>query len=182
MNPHVHDIITNPEKELSFRSIMDHSHVLLVNLAKGQVGEDTAKFLGGLLLGSLVGAAFSRIDIPKEKRTPFICYLDECSNFLTDSIGNMASELRKFGFSCVYATQYTNQLKPSIRDAILGNVGTIISYRTNWDDAKLLTKYFHPVFQSEDFLNLKNHNFYIKMMIDGKPVQAFSAQGLLKPP
>jgi type IV secretory pathway TraG/TraD family ATPase VirD4 len=157
---------------------MDKREVLLVNLAKGKLGEDASHLLGGLLMTSIGLAAFSRADQIENHRVPHHLYADEFQNFTTLSLVNMASELRKYALSITLANQYLAQLDPEIRSAILGNVGTLISFRVGAEDTRLLTQHFSPHLSSTDILNLPNRNFYLKMMIDGQPSQPFSASTL----
>ena len=177
-NPILSRILTEPPVNLSLRQIMDNKQVLLVNLAKGKLGEDASHLLGGLLLTSLGLAAFSRADQEPENRVPFHTYVDEFQNFTTLSLVNMASELRKYGMSLTLANQYLSQLDPDIRSAILGNVGTLISFRVGAEDTRILAQQFEPVFDQYDLLNLPNHEYYIRLMIDGSPSRPFSATAL----
>lgn len=177
-NPTLSRILTEPKQNLSFRRIMDNRQVLLVNLAKGKLGEDASHLLGGLLLTSLGLAAFSRADQDSSERVPFHTYVDEFQNFTTLSLVNMASELRKYGMSLTLANQYLSQLEPDIRSAVLGNAGTLISFRVGGEDTRVLSQQFEPVFSQFDLLNLPNHEYYIKLMIDGRPSQPFSVTAL----
>jgi hypothetical protein len=154
---------------------MDEGGVLLVNLSKGQLGEDSAHILGALLVSTLGLAAFSRADDPPLTRRPFFLYLDEFQNFTTLMLANMMSELRKFGVGLVLAHQYLQQLEPDVRHAVLGNAGTLISFRVGPEDAPILAKEFQPTLGIEDLLNLPNYSIYLKLMIDGTPSRPFSA-------
>ncbi len=174
-DPNLNKILTDPKEDLHFRQIMDEGKMLLVNLAKGQIGEDAAGIVGGLLVTTLGLAAFTRQDSPENKRPPFFLYLDEFHNFTTHSMANMTSELRKYSVSLTLAHQYLFQLTPDVQEAILGNVGTIISFRVGAKDATYLTQEFQPTFCQQDFINLPNHNIYLKLMIDGMVSNGFSA-------
>ena len=121
-------------------------------------------------------AAFSRADDAPETRRPLFLYLDEFQNFTTLMLANMMSELRKFGVGLVLAYQYFNQLYPDVRHAVLGNAGTLASFRVGPEDAPILAKEFQPEFEVEDLLNLPNYSIYLKLMIDGVPSRAFSAR------
>ena len=178
-NPVLSDILTQPKQDLHFRQIMDEGKVLLVNLSKGQLGEDSAGLLGGLLVTTLGLAAFSRQDIPEDERRNFFLYLDEFQNFTTLSIANMASELRKYRVGLILAHQYMFQLSPEVREAVLGNAGTVISFRVSARDAAYLAQEFQPTFSQRDFINLPNFQTYVKLMIDGEVSRGFSA---LTPP
>lgn len=177
-HPLLQKILTNPEKPLSLRKIMDEGKILLVNLAKGSIGEDTSNLLGSLLISRFDLAALSRADTPEDERKDYTLYLDEFHNFTTTSIILMLSELRKYRLSLVLAHQYLTQLEPPIRDAVLGNVGTIIVFRIGAVDAEFLEPEFAPEFKLTDFTNLPNYHIYLKLMIDEKISQPFSAKTL----
>jgi type IV secretory pathway TraG/TraD family ATPase VirD4 len=177
-DPRIHRILAGSGTPIRLRSIMDKGQVLFVNLAKGKIGDDTAGLLGGLFVTSLGLAAYTRSDVPEEKRRPFFIYIDEFQNFTTLSIANMLSELRKFRVGMVLAHQYLAQLEPEIRHAVLGNAGTLISFRVGPEDAALLAREFEPVFAPLDMMNLPNRDIYIKLMIDGMPSKPFSATTL----
>ena len=167
-------LIENPN-EISLRKAMDEGKIILVNLSKGSIGEDAAHILGALFISSLSSAAFSRVDTAEENRVPFMLYMDEFHNFTTLSLVNMFSEMRKFRVGLILAHQYFYQLEDEIREAILGNVGTIIVFRVGTSDAQFLSKEMYPVFKLEDFINLPNYHIYLKLMIDGVPSKPFSA-------
>lgn len=177
-DPLLQKILTNPEKPISLRKIMDEGKILLVNLAKGSIGEDTSNLLGSLLISRFDLAALSRANIPESERGDYALYLDEFHNFTTQSLMFMLSELRKYRLSLVLAHQYLTQLEPIIRDSILGNVGTIILFRIGGLDAELLASEFAPDFKAIDFTNLPNFHIYLKMMIDGTISKPFSAETL----
>lgn len=177
-HPLLQRILTNPEKPLSLRRVMDEGKILLVNLAKGSLGEDTSNLLGSLLISRFDLAALSRADIPEPERIDYALYLDEFHNFTTQSLIFMLSELRKYRLSLVLAHQYLTQLEPTIRDAILGNVGTTIVFRIGAIDAETIAMEFAPEFKITDFTNLPNYHIYLKMMIDGKISRPFSAMTL----
>lgn len=168
-------IITQPEKPLNLRRSMDEGKIILVNLAKGSVGEDTSNLLGALLISRFDLAALSRADIPEENRRDFILYMDEFHNFTTQSLVFMLSELRKYRLSLVLAHQYLSQLESRIRDAIIGNVGTIILFRIGAADAEEMAPEFAPTFTATDLTSLPNYSIYLRMMIDGKVSPPFSA-------
>jgi DNA helicase HerA-like ATPase len=167
-------LIDNPE-EVSLRKAMDEKKIVLVNLSKGHVGADVSHILGALFITSIASASFSRVDTIEEKRIPFMVYVDEFHNFTTLSLIGMFSELRKFKVGMTMAHQYMAQLDPDIKSAVLGNAGTIISFRIGTEDAMLMAKEMYPEFDVEDFINLPNYKIYLKLMIDGKPSRPFSA-------
>ncbi len=177
-DPNIYQILSDPEEDLHFRQIMDEGKILLVNLAKGQIGEDTAGLLGGLLVTTLGLAAFSRQDVPENERRDFFLYLDEFQNCTTHAMANMTSELRKYHVGLVLAHQYLFQLDQDVREAVLGNAGTIISFRLGAKDANYLAQEFQPLFSQLDFINLPNYHIYLKLMIDGMPSRPFSATSI----
>ena len=177
-DPTLRRILTEPQKDLHLRQMMDAGGVLVVNLAKGKIGEDSANLLGSLLVSTIGLAAFSRAEVRHSERKPFYVYLDEFQSFTTLAVANMTSELRKYGVGLILAHQYLYQLEPDVRHAILGNAGTIISFRVGPEDATFLAREFAPVFEMEDLLSLPNFHIYLKLMIDGMPSQPFSATTL----
>ena len=179
-DPRVYQVLTAPGIAVNLREVIDGRKVLLVNLAKGQLGEGPAMLLGSLLVASLGLAGLSRSDVPEEGRPDFYAYLDEFHTFATLSLATMLSELRKYRVNLILANQYLGQLDPAIRDAVLGNAGTIIVFRVGAQDALLLARELGPKFQANDLLTLPNYRIYLKLMIDGEPSKAFSA-GTLDP-
>lgn len=177
-DPRLYRILVAPEEPISFRRVMDQDGVLLVNLAKGRLGEDSASVLGGLIAATIGLAALSRADSPPETRRPFHVYIDEFQTFTTPSFVNMLPELRKYSVSLALAHQYLHQLEPDVRHAVLGNVGTLISFRVGPEDAHVLAAEFQPTFSTRDLVNLPNRTFYLKLMIDGAPGKPFSARTL----
>jgi hypothetical protein len=168
-------MLTEPARPLNLRRSMDEGKIILVNLAKGSIGEDTANLLGSLLISRFDLAALSRANTPEEDRRDFVLYMDEFHNFTTQSLVFMLSELRKYRLSLVLAHQYLSQLEPRIRDAILGNVGTVILFRIGATDAEELSPEFAPTFGMTDLMSLPNYSIYLRMMIDGKISPPFSA-------
>jgi hypothetical protein len=177
-DPTLFRILVAPQVDLRFRSLMDDGKILLVNLAKGRLGEDSATTLGGLLVSVIGLAALSRADVPTNNRRPFFLYVDEFQTFTTLAFVNMMSELRKYGLGLTLAHQHFHQLEPDVRHAVLGNAGTLISFRVGPEDATILAHEFQPTFNVVDLLNLPNRNFYLKLMIDGSPSRPFSARTL----
>lgn len=174
-DPMLNRFLTSPERDLHVREIMDEGRVLLVNLAKGVIGEDSSSLLGGLLVTTLGLAAFSRANMPANDRRKFYIYVDEFQNFTTLAVANMFAELRKYRVGFTVAHQYLNQLEPDVRHAILGNAGTIISFRVGSEDAAYLAREFQDRFVETDLLQLPNYRIYLKLMIDGTPSLPFSA-------
>lgn len=178
--PMVKKILVDNTQQLSIQSIMDSEKILLVNLSKGTLGTDAAHLLGSLLLNSLSAAGFHRATLAEEVRKPFFIYLDEFHNFTTLSLVNMFSELRKFKIGFIIAHQYLNQLPIKIKEAVLGNIGTIICFRISYADAKYMAQEFYPVFSASDFIALENYHIYLKLLINGKPSKGFSAKTITK--
>jgi len=154
-----------------------------VNLSKGLIGEDNAAILGAFMVTKIQLAAMSRSDIPNiEDRRPFYLYVDEFQNFATDSFATILSEARKYGLNLTVANQYISQMTETVRDAVFGNVGTMISFRVSADDAPMLVKQFEPQFEANDLLQMHNRHFIINMVIKGEKAPAFSATTLTLPP
>ncbi|MDB5187231.1 MAG: hypothetical protein JWM07_703 [Candidatus Saccharibacteria bacterium] len=182
-NPIIRNIIGQPKSTFNIREIMDEGKILIVNLSKGLVGEDNASILGAFLVTKIQLAAMSRSDIPKiEDRRPFYLYVDEFQNFATDSFATILSEARKYGLNLTVANQYISQMSDTVRDAVFGNVGTMICFRVSADDAPILSKQFEPQFEPNDLLQMHNRNFIINMVIKGEKSPAFSASTLTLPP
>jgi len=181
-NPVIRNIIGQPKSTFNIREIMDDGKILIVNLSKGLIGEDNASILGAFLVTKIQLAAMSRQDIPNiEDRRPFYLYVDEFQNFATDSFATILSEARKYGLNLTVANQYISQMSDSVRDAVFGNVGTMICFRVSADDAPILSKQFEPNFEPLDLLQMHNRNFVINMVINGEKTPAFSARTLNLP-
>ncbi|HSH55946.1 MAG TPA: type IV secretion system DNA-binding domain-containing protein [Candidatus Limnocylindrales bacterium] len=181
-NPLVRNIIGQPKSSFNIRQIMDEHKILLVNLSRGLLGEDNASLLGALLVTKIQLAAMSRADIPASQRTPFYLYVDEFQNFATDSFATILSEARKYGLNLTVANQYTAQMAPEVKDAVFGNVGTIIAFRMGADDARVMLRYFDPRFGEYDLVHMHNRHFVVSMTIEGEKTPAFSAISLNLPP
>jgi hypothetical protein len=179
VDPRLRRLFVEPLRPLRFRRMMDERQILLVNLSRGQVGEDTAALLGSLLVSTIGLAAFSRADIPEKQRADYFLYLDEFQNFTTASVATMISELRKYKVGLILANQHLAQLSDDVRQAVLGNVGSLISFRVGPSDAALLAKEFDERFTPADLMNLPNHHIYLRVMIDGAPSKPFSATTIL---
>lgn len=180
-DPRLRALLTGDAKDLQVRRLMDEGKILLVNLSKGELGEDSANLLGALLVSTISLAAFSRAEQAESARRDFFVYLDEFQNFTTLAVANMVSELRKYRVGLVLAHQHLHQLEADVRHAVLGNVGTLISFRLGAEDAQVIAREFAPEFEMEDLLNLPNHTIYLKLMIDGAPSRPFSATTIPPP-
>ena len=178
----IRHIVGQPKSTIDMREIMDNKKILIVNLSKGKIGEDAMHLLGGMIVTKIQLAAMGRVEIPEEDRKDFYLYVDEFQNFATESFANILSEARKYRLCLILAHQYINQLifdgNATVRDAIFGNVGTIVSFRVGAEDAEHLEKEFEPVFMQNDIVNLSKYQMYLKLMIDGIAGDAFSATSL----
>lgn len=180
-NPTVRNIIGQPKSSFNIREIMDSRKILVVNLSRGLIGEDNAALLGALLVTKIQMGAMSRADMPVEDRIPFYLYVDEFQNFATDSFAVILSEARKYALNLTVANQYIAQMALTVKDAVFGNVGSIIGFRMSADDARTMMKYFEPKFLEHDLVHMHNRNFVVSMTIEGEKVQAFSATTLPLP-
>jgi hypothetical protein len=181
-NPLVRNIIGQPKSSFNIRQIMDERKILIVNLSRGLVGEDNASLLGALLVTKIQLAAMSRADIPADQREPFYLYVDEFQNFATDSFATILSEARKYGLNLTVANQYIAQMPQEVKDAVFGNVGSIVAFRMSADDARTMLKYFEPKFTEYDLVHMHNRHFVVSMTIEGEKVPGFSAISLNLPP
>lgn len=180
-NPIVRNIIGQPKSSFNIRQIMDERKILIVNLSRGLIGEDNAALLGALLVTKIQMGAMSRADIDLNERVPFYLYVDEFQNFATDSFATILSEARKYALNLTVANQYIAQMMDSVKDAVFGNVGSIVTFRTSADDARTMLKYFEPKFEEHDLVHMHNRHFVVSMTIEGEKVQAFSATTLNLP-
>lgn len=174
----VRNIVSQTHSSIDMREIMDNKKILIMNLAKGRIGEDYSALLGAMLITKIQLAAMGRVDTPEEERKDFYLYVDEFQNFATESFADILSEARKYRLDLIVAHQYITQLEETVRDAIFGNVGTIIAFRVGAADAEFLEKEFEPVFTMNDIVNLSKYDIYLKLMIDGVAGDAFSATSL----
>ncbi|HEU4913904.1 MAG TPA: DUF87 domain-containing protein [Candidatus Saccharimonadales bacterium] len=181
-NPLVRNIIGQPKSSFNIRQIMDERKILIVNLSRGLVGEDNAALLGALIVTKIQMGAMSRADIAVEERAPFYLYVDEFQNFATDSFATILSEARKYGLNLTVANQYTAQMMQEVKDAVFGNVGSIIAFRMSADDARVMQRYFEPKFTEFDLIHMHNRHFIISMTVQGEKSQAFSGITLDIPP
>ncbi|MDP3093739.1 MAG: type IV secretion system DNA-binding domain-containing protein [bacterium] len=176
--PIIRNIIGQVSSKIDMREIMDNRKILIMNLSKGRTGEDNSTLLGALLVTKLQLAAMSRVDIPEEERADFFLYVDEFQNFATESFATILSEARKYRLDLILGHQYITQMTEEVRDAVFGNVGTIVCFRIGAEDAEFLEKEFTPEFMATDLVNLGKYNVYLKLMIDGLAGRGFSAETL----
>ncbi len=176
----IRNIVSQVKSTFNVRTMMDEGKILIVNLSKGKVGEDNSFLLGGMIVTKIQLAAMERVDIKEEAdRRDFYLYVDEFQNFATESFAVILSEARKYHLNLIVAHQYIAQLEQgtstAIRDAVFGNVGTLIVMRVGAEDAEFLEREFMPVFEAQDLVNLTKFNIYLRLMIDGAASQPFSA-------
>jgi len=175
-DPFLHRIVAASKSTFRPRALMDARRILLVNLAKGKIGEGPSALFGSLLLSVLSVAALSRADAPPKERSDFFIYVDEFQTFTTTAVAEMLAELRKYGVGLVLANQFLDQVDPAMRNAILGNVGTLIAFRVGAMDANLIAREFSPEIGRDDLLGLPNRHFCIRMLAKGEAVRPFTAR------
>jgi hypothetical protein len=177
-NDMMRPIIGQQKSAFNLREVMDKQKILLIDLPKGSVGEMNAYLLGMILVGKILMAALSRTDMPQEERKDFYLYIDEFQNFTTNSICQILSEARKYALNLIIAHQYIGQLSKGqnteIKDAVFGNVGTLISFKIGSDDAEFLVKEFEPTFNEYDLINIDKGTAYIKLLVDNSSLKPFS--------
>lgn len=173
-NEMMRNIIGQTKSGFDLRQVMDEGKILLVNLSKGKTGELNAKLLGMIFVMKFYAAAMGRANIPESERKDFTVYVDEFQNFSTETFSDILSEARKYHLSLVVANQFVGQLTDEIRDAVFGNVGTVVASRTGATDADFLVKYFSPTFDVEDLTKMPNYNWAVQMLMNGVPTQPFS--------
>jgi len=176
----IRHIIGQSTSSFSFRDVMDNNKILLINLSKGMIGEENAQFLGLVLIPKILRAALSREDIPESQRKDFYLYVDEFQNFATEDFAQILSEARKYRLNLIVANQYIQQMNEKIKNAVFGNVGTLISFRVGATDAEYLAKEFAPIFKDQDLIKLENANVYIKTLINGVASSPFSMSTFYK--
>jgi hypothetical protein len=167
-------IVAQKKSAINFRAVMDQKKILLINLSKGRLGDLNSSFIGLIMVGKLLMASLSRVDVAEERRGDFYLYIDEFQNVTTKSIATILSEARKYRLDLTLAHQFIGQLEEDIKKAIFGNVGSMAAFRIGSDDAEFMAKQFFPVFGEQDLLNLDNYNAYVKMLIQGQTATAFS--------
>jgi type IV secretory pathway TraG/TraD family ATPase VirD4 len=175
VNPILNGIINQSHNEIDFRRIIEEKKIFIANLSKGRIGEDVSMLLGSLILSSFYLASLSRQDVSEEERESFFLFVDEFHSFVPENFSLILSEARKYGLCLTLAHQYLGQLDEKLREAIIGNVGTIICFKVGIEDADILEKEFYPEFGKEDLINLGKYRIYLKMTIDGKTSKPFSA-------
>ncbi len=173
-NKTMRNIIGQPQSAFDFREAMDQKKIVLCNLSKGILGEEDAKFLGLILVPKVLTAAMSRQNVPMDQRPDFFLYVDEFQNFATEDFAVILSEARKYRLSLIVANQYISQIDEDVKNAVFGNVGTMISFRIGVTDANFLQHEFVPVFNETDLSNIEKYHVYIKTIVNNEPVPPFS--------
>ncbi len=177
-NTMMRNIMGQTKSGFSIRDIMDNEKILLVNLSKGKMGELNSKLIGMIFVMKFQAAAMARADMAEDDRKDFCLFVDEFQNFATESFESILSEARKYRLNLVLGNQFMTQLTDKIREAIIGNVGTVISGRIGVTDAELMVKKFQPVFDAEDLTKLPNYQFVASVMVNGMPSAPFSMAGI----
>jgi len=173
-NKLMRNIIGQSESSFDFRKVMDEGKILLVNLAKGKLGEENSNFLGLILVPRILVAAMSRQEIPEDKRRDFYLYVDEFQNFATPDFAQILSEARKYRLNLVVANQFIGQMEEEVKNAVFGNVGTLVAFRVGVTDANYLQHEFQPTFNESDLINIDKYNSYIKTIVKNEPMKPFS--------
>ena len=173
-NKMMRNIIGQSKSSFDFRKVMDEGKILLINLAKGKIGEENSNFFGLVLIPQILIAAMSRQDIPEDQRRDFYLYVDEFQNFATPDFAVILSEARKYHLNLCVANQFIGQIEEDVKNAIFGNVGTIISFRIGVTDANYLQHYFQPTFNENDLINVESYNAFVNTIVNNEPVTPFS--------
>ncbi len=170
------NVLGQSKSSFDIRKVMDEGKILIVNLSKGNIGDENMKLMGLLLIQKILGAALSRGDVPESQRKDFFLYVDEFQNFTTDEFQTILSEARKYRLNLTVGNQYIGQMTDEIKNAVFGNVGTLLIGRTGVDDAKFLEHHFEPTFNSLDIIGQPNFNFYVKLLCKGEYPSPFSME------
>ena len=173
-NKMMRNIIGQSESAFDFRKVMDEGKILLINLAKGKIGEENSNFLGLVLVPRILIAAMSRQDIPENQRRDFYLYVDEFQNFATPDFAQILSEARKYRLNLIVANQFVGQIEEEVKSAIFGNVGSLMTFRVGVTDANYLQHEFQPTFSETDLINVEKYNVFMKTIVHNEPVVAFS--------
>jgi hypothetical protein len=173
-NKLMRNIIGQSQSSFDFRRVMDDGKILLINLAKGKIGEENSNFLGLILVPRILIAAMSRQEIPEPERRDFYLYVDEFQNFATPDFAQILSEARKYRLNLIVANQFIGQMEEEVKNAVFGNVGTVVAFRVGVTDANYLQHEFQPTFNEADLINIDKYNAYVKTNVKNEPVKPFS--------
>ena len=177
-DPMLRNIFGQKQNKIDLEKLMNDQKIILINLSKGKIGEENSSFFGAMFLTKIKQAGMARAKLEPKDRNDFYLYVDEFQNIVTDTFENILSESRKYGINLTVAHQYIGQLLPKVQQAVMGNIGSIISFRVGGDDAVKLKPEFAPIFDVKDMINLGVGEFYVKMTIDGESYDPFSAETL----
>ena len=178
MSPHVRNILGQVRSRINARFMMDHGRIFIADVSKGKLGADKSNLMGAMLVTQFQLAAMSRADIPENKRRDFFLYVDEFQSFASDSFVSILSEARKYRLCLTLSHQYIDQLRPEIRDAVFGNVGSLVVFRVGHRDAKALEQAFGELVRASQFTSLGNHEVYAKLLADGQDCEPFLGKTL----
>lgn len=173
-NKMMRNIIGQSKSAIDFREIMDTGKILLINLSKGKLGEENSQFLGLVIVPKILAAAMSRADVPEDERRDFFLYVDEFQNFATPDFAVILSEARKYHLGLTVANQFIGQMDEEVKNAVFGNVGTIICFRVGVADANFIQREFQPFFNESDIINVERFHAYMKTLVNNEPVNPFS--------
>jgi len=173
-NEYIRPIIGQSRSTINFKEVINENKILLVNLTKGRLGDINSSLLGLIVIGKILMATFARVDMAESERKDFYLYVDEFQNFTTDSIQTILSEARKYRLCLTITHQFIGQLTDKIRNAVFGNVGSMVVFRVGADDAKYLAIQFDPIFSETDLVNIDNFNAYLKLLVEGKTTKPFN--------
>jgi hypothetical protein len=173
-NRMMRNIIGQSKSAFDLRKVMDEGKILIMNLSKGRLGEENSNFLGLILVPKILAAAMSRTNVPEAQRKDFYLYVDEFQNFATDTFADILSEARKYRLNLIVANQFIGQIGEDLKNAVFGNVGTLVAFRVGVTDANYLQHEFAPVFSEADLVNVESPHAYIKTIVSGEPVVPFS--------
>lgn len=180
-NDYIRNVVGQKKSAIDFYKAMNQGKIIIINLAKGKLGEDNASLLGSMIITKIQEAIMARVDLPEEKRREFYLYVDEFQNFATESFNEILSEARKFNLSVTIAHQYLDQLSEKIRKTVFGNIGSFICFRIGAEDAHFLSKEFEPKVVPDDLISLNFREIYVKLSISGKTSDPFSASTITIP-
>lgn len=180
-SPIIRNILGQVKSTVNLRFMMDTGKIIVVNLSKGKIGEDNASLLGSMLITKFQLDAMSRADQPEKDRRDFYLYVDEFQNFATDAFATILSEARKYRLNLVMANQYITQMPEEVRDAVFGNVGSLLSFQVGYDDAEYFSQQYAEDVLPNDIVNLPKYSCYMKLLVDGMPTSTFSLSTLPPP-
>ncbi len=180
-SPTIRNIVGQPKSTVDLRFAMDKGKIVIINLSKGKIGEDNSALLGAMFITKFQLDAMSRANIPEKERKDFYLYVDEFQNFATDSFATILSEARKYKLNLTMANQYIAQMPEEVRDAVFGNVGTVLSFQVGFDDADYISQQYGEEIMPPDLVSLSKYTAYMRLLVDGMPTKTFSLATLPPP-